>query len=1530
MERRKGYTSNILKGFAILLMVVFLIPATGLGQQKEKQKKPYPNDRRARLLQLHKQTLKKFGVKVPTQSSNQPQSQGYGVNYSSVGQRYVTFDPDQSWNRNPNPNPKYNFRMYGQGQPAGDINGDGIDDYIVTGIARDERTAMLEDKTGKTAVYYGDSTLSPSTTPDQLIYDRLIPVGDINGDGYADAVREVPSYQYSSSSDNYAYIYKGTANGYQKTSKYLTSGFNQGNEQFGFIDLNHDGYDDVICYYSNYSSSAYIYWGAPLSDITSTPLYFSLTSDPKRIEVADIDQDSLLEIVEYSSYIGGQIKIFQEDTVRNSTPVQQSSTTFTSLPISSSHLPEFNLIDSDGDGYLDFYAYDNTVTPVSNSQYLARYDTTQTYSNIYPVNITLSGTPLRLYPIGDINDNGITDFVGNDSDSTSTKANLYIDALSGGNSLQWGSLAGHSSTDWYWDVEYNPYGSFGDLNGDGVDDALISHQEQNSGNRSMGRRILVGSTSNSYNSVFQLYDYNNYYSIVEETKNVGDVNGDGIDDFAVNYYDQNKTEVFFGDSTLSQTPSLVLNLGFSPMGITSGDFNGDGISDIAVSGFVNNYNGDSQLNIYYGGANMDANADFSLKASDFESVTYPDFYNIKNIGDVNADSTDDFFVGSSYASDSTSTGPKYLNQGYIFYGSSSISSSPDVTIQLSSDTSYVWAGESSAALGDVNGDGIDDFAVGNAGVRHADGTSGNVEVFYGGSGKSFNSPDKVLTPERTAYGFGYRIAAGDFNGDGANDIAVDVNNTGYSEMGNPPTLIYVYNGGPNFDINADHFLNIPTDVVGGTSGYQSEVQFAYSDMEVIPDFTNNGMDELLFTTAPWGGYTNAAIFAFINKESYPSAYLKAPNQDASLGGRLNVAIGDFNADGEIDAILPQLLDDNDANFSSRFYRYDLTTPLTLTSVEDVPDDQGGWVRVHAGGFLMDAMNQNAYGLDSWGVWRMTPDSTWTNVATVQPFSDGAHYVDVHVPKTQPTNVDTVDFSYTFKIVAFSNSKVVAATDPLSGKAYDNVAPGQVQGLAVQGQSSPKLKLKTVSRTLSWNTVDANDVSEYDIYPLNADGTIADTTVGSSTSTSFILPDAFEGVQNFVVKARDEHNNYGKASSPASAIYPKPIQYREKKGWNLVSFPMDASDFDVLTQMVKDSTSAPVYEYDGSYQQVTQLQAGKGYWMKLARDDNFDITRLPATKLTLNLKKGWNLVSGVGGDMPLSAISDPDGILIKGTAYEFDQAYTSSDTLRPGMGYWIRTSQAGTVTLTHPKLVTTKAKAKLKEKTSDTFAEKAKKVENTFDNVTISDGSHSTKLYFGNTLPQGISKLSYSLPPLPPGKAFDARFKGDSRLVEDAEMYIKLGNPTKDPLTLKVQVQSLAKYSKFTVKEFSNGQLLSQYTVDANKETELKHNDTDAIYVAPAGGPMAKSETPTEFKLQQNYPNPFNPTTQIKYSVAKTAPVKLEVFNILGKRVATLVNKQQKPGRYEVTFDGSHLASGMYLYRLKAGNHVMTKKLILAK
>lgn len=92
----------------------------------------------------------------------------------------------------------------------------------------------------------------------------------------------------------------------------------------------------------------------------------------------------------------------------------------------------------------------------------------------------------------------------------------------------------------------------------------------------------------------------------------------------------------------------------------------------------------------------------------------------------------------------------------------------------------------------------------------------------------------------------------------------------------------------------------------------------------------------------------------------------------------------------------------------------------------------------------------------------------------------------------------------------------------------------------------------------------------------------------------------------------------------------------------------------------------------------------------------------------------------------------------------------------------------------------------------------------------------------------------------------------------------------------------------------------------------------------------KDELPFQYSLDQNYPNPFNPATQIKYSIAKAGIVTLKIYDILGRQVTDLVNKYQEAGKYTVDFNASHLASGVYIYRIESSSFSDVKKMMLIK
>jgi len=116
---------------------------------------------------------------------------------------------------------------------------------------------------------------------------------------------------------------------------------------------------------------------------------------------------------------------------------------------------------------------------------------------------------------------------------------------------------------------------------------------------------------------------------------------------------------------------------------------------------------------------------------------------------------------------------------------------------------------------------------------------------------------------------------------------------------------------------------------------------------------------------------------------------------------------------------------------------------------------------------------------------------------------------------------------------------------------------------------------------------------------------------------------------------------------------------------------------------------------------------------------------------------------------------------------------------------------------------------------------------------------------------------------------------------------------------------------------------------------LKQVDFDGSFTYSKTIEVDVNTMPDDFVLSQNYPNPFNPSTTIKYSVPKiinnqSSIINLKVYDVLGNEVATLVNEEKSPGNYEVEWNASGFASGVYFYRLKAGDFNSVKKLVLMK
>lgn len=166
------------------------------------------------------------------------------------------------------------------------------------------------------------------------------------------------------------------------------------------------------------------------------------------------------------------------------------------------------------------------------------------------------------------------------------------------------------------------------------------------------------------------------------------------------------------------------------------------------------------------------------------------------------------------------------------------------------------------------------------------------------------------------------------------------------------------------------------------------------------------------------------------------------------------------------------------------------------------------------------------------------------------------------------------------------------------------------------------------------------------------------------------------------------------------------------------------------------------------------------------------------------------------------------------------------------------------------------------------------------------------------------------------------------------------------------VDSLTGYYLGSTSEIANGVIFKttnggydwnlQYTQNINTFTAMSFANSLCGNVVGSEGLILRTNTGgvvthinnqeivSNFKLEQNYPNPFNPTTNIKFAIPKSSSVKITIFDIAGKELETLVNEQLQSGTYQKEWNGSKYASGIYFYKIQAGNYKETKSMLLIK
>lgn len=742
---------------------------------------------------------------------------------------------------------------------AGDVNGDGIDDIIVGAYEANSFTGKAYIYFGGNIINTVADVIITGEAPDSRLGISVSSAGDVNADGYDDVI--VGAFGYFGYTGR-AFIYFGGSS-MDNVADISMTGEDHYNF-FGFSvasagDVNGDGYCDAMIGATGYGSSAgkvYIYFGGIAMDNVEDDTIVGETYNNNfgvSVSHSDFNGDGYSDIVvgapQYASYTGRVYVYYGSDSMNTDADfVMTGEAVDDAFGYSVSSTGDVN-----GDGFGDIvvgaYAY-----PANTGKAYIYYggssmDITADVMLYGDMQTSCFGQSLSF--AGDVNGDGYSDIiVGAGYHNTDVgKAYLYFGGISM-NNIADAYLTGETPGS-YFGISVS---SAGDMNGDGYADILVGAMGYNS---NTGRVYLYDYfMKNELSPDIRLSGeaVNDCFGM--SISSAGDVNGDGYDDLIIgasqdNMSGKGKAYLFLGGYPYDKIPDAVFEgetsqNSFGRSVSTAGDVNGDGYDDIIIGAFgFSSYIG--RAYIYLGGTLVDTIADVILTG---QATSNYFALSVSDAGDVNGDGYSDVFVGAPYY------GGNYEGRAYIYYGGAAMDNNCDV--YLTGEGSSYYIGQSVSCAGDVNADGYSDVIVGASSYNSG---QGRATVYYGGSSMN-SSPDLYFYGEATSTFFGNSVSrAGDVNGDGFDDVIAGSYNYGpgygraYIYLGgtDPDNIADVVMAGPTStsyfgfpvsdagDVNKDGY----SDVVVGAHGYASFTGRAFvfyggSSMNSASDFVMTG------------------------------------------------------------------------------------------------------------------------------------------------------------------------------------------------------------------------------------------------------------------------------------------------------------------------------------------------------------------------------------------------------------------------------------------------------------------------------------------------------------------------------------------------------------------------------------------------------------------------------------------------------------------------------------------------------------------
>ncbi len=375
-------------------------------------------------------------------------------------------------------------------------------------------------------------------------------------------------------------------------------------------------------------------------------------------------------------------------------------------------------------------------------------------------------------------------------------------------------------------------------------------------------------------------------------------------------------------------------------------------------------------------------------------------------------------------------------------------------------------------------------------------------------------------------------------------------------------------------------------------------------------------------------------------------------------------------------------------------------------------------------------------------------------------------------------------------------------------------------------------------------------------------------------------------------------------------------------WNLMSLPVNVPDRSVSGIFPSALLDSRAYSYDGGFITTDTMENRAGYWAKIVSASAHSIIGTPDSTDTIGVAGRWNLIGPNSFITPVSSITTDPGSILATNFYAYDDTgYVTADSLIPGRGYWVKASTAGTLHLNVPSNV---PGGSPKASPRDYLAE--------LSFVRIEDGAgRAQTLYFGERSDGSPSPELFELPPVPPDAGFDVRF-GSGSMVEfhDAKNGAESSVPVRIlsarfPVTVRWEIKGDPGTLYTLASSAPGGSQESLAQIEGSGSRTLNREQAQSLrLVAGSRG------VPKEFSLLQNYPNPFNPVTTVAYALPRAGRVKLVVYNALGEEVSTVIDAAQDAGYYTTTISAENLASGVYFYRLMAGEFNAVRKMLLIR